>query len=184
MEEKTKKKWSKKKIIILSILAIFVIFVVIPALPFIGFVVVILWEAFINVPAKPEIKQAEFPFEIVYEYKGETHTISDILVIEYEGISFSIEGGNSLGWKKSYKNNNGEYFYYPEPGNEDIMIQPVVNENYFMGNPEYADAIPSAIIYYGDEATGTNYEETDLTDVIGLKIVSTKFAEPIKNKYK
>ena len=73
-------------------------------------------------------------------------------ILEYEGISFSIEGGNSLGWKKSYKNNNGEYFYYPEPGNEDIMIQPVVNENYFMGNPEYADATPSAIIYYGDEA--------------------------------
>ena len=96
MEEKPKKKWSKKKIIILAILALFIIFVVIPALPFIGFVVIILWEAFINVPAKPEIKQAEFPFEIVYEYKGETKTISDTIAIEYEGISFSIEGGNSF----------------------------------------------------------------------------------------
>ena len=184
MEEKTKKKWSKKKIIILALIALFVIFIVIPALPFIGFVAIMFWEMFINVPAKPQIKQAEFPFEIVYEYKGETNTISDTIVIEYEGISFSIEGGNSLDWNATYKNNNGEYFYYPEPGNEDIMIKPVFDADYFMGNPEYADVLPSAIIYYGDEETGTNYEETDLMDVIGLKIVSTKFAEPIENKYK
>lgn len=184
MEEKTKNKWSKKKIIILAILAIFVIFVVIPALPFIGFVVVILWEAFINVPAKPEIKQAEFPFEIVYEYKGETHTINDTIVVEYEGVSFSLEGGNSLDWNVTYKNNNDEYFYYPDSTNEAIMIKPDVDADYLMGNPEYADLLPTAVICYVDEETGTNYEEQDLTDVIGLKIVSTKFAEPIKNKYK
>ena len=184
MEEKTKKKWSKKKIIILSILAIFVVFVVIPALPVIWFVIVILWEMFINVPAKPEIKQAEFPFEIVYEYKGETHTISDTIVVEYEGVSFSLEGGNSLDWNVTYKNNNGEYFYYPDSENKAIMIKPDVDADYLMGNPEYADLKPSAVICYGDEATGTNYEQTDLMDVIGLKIVSTKFAEPIENKYK
>ena len=110
MEEKTKKKWSKKKIIILALIALFVIFVLIPALPFIWFAIIMLWEIFINVPAKPEIKQAEFPFEIVYEYKGEAYTINDTIVVEYEGVSFSLEGGNSLDWNVTYKNNNGEYY--------------------------------------------------------------------------
>ena len=32
---------------------------------------------FIDIPAKPKVKHGEFPFELVYEYKGDKKTIKD-----------------------------------------------------------------------------------------------------------
>ena len=46
---------------------------------------------FIDVPSKPKVKTGEFPFELVYEYKGEQVTITDTIVCEYAGYSFSLE---------------------------------------------------------------------------------------------
>ena len=39
-------------------------------------------------------KYGELDYSIVYEFNGETETINDTLVCEYDGISRSLEGNS------------------------------------------------------------------------------------------
>ena len=50
-------------------------------------------------PPKPEITYAEFPFEIVYELEGETVTVNDVYVCEYDGIGMNEGVGKYREWK-------------------------------------------------------------------------------------
>ena len=68
-EQKPKKSLIKKIIIAIAIL--FGIFIFVSILPFLYFILVVLYSVFIDVPSKPKVKHGEFPFKLVYEYKGE-----------------------------------------------------------------------------------------------------------------
>ena len=105
-QETTNKKSLIKKIIKIIIILI-VGFIVICALPFIYFIGVILYSMFIDIPSKPEVKHGEFPFELVYEYKGEQITIKDTIVCDYEGNSWSLDGGSSRDWNCQLTNDDG-----------------------------------------------------------------------------
>ena len=48
---------------------------------------------------EPRIKKAEFPFEIVYELDGETVTVNDIFVCEYDGTLWNENTGRQRQWK-------------------------------------------------------------------------------------
>ena len=52
----------------------------------------------IHVP-RPEIKKEEFDFSVTYEINGETKTVSGVLVCEYDGTSWSLDGGYNRSWK-------------------------------------------------------------------------------------
>lgn len=76
MEEQNKKeqnierrKIDKKnliKIIIKIALLLVGGFIFISILPFLGFIAIVLYSVFIDVPAKPKVKHGEFPFELIY----------------------------------------------------------------------------------------------------------------------
>ena len=178
-----KKKIIKKVIKILAILV--VVGIVICLLPFLYFVVVVLYSMFIDVPAKPKVKHGEFPFELVYEYKGEQITIKDTIVCDYEGYSWSLEGGNSRDWTCEFKYDDEYGQYYIDKENEPYLyIEIPEAADYYMGDKEFDKEYSLPILRYTDESTGTYYEEKDKIDVVDIRIIEWKPSEPLKNNIK
>lgn len=183
-KEPTDKKSLGKKIIIIIIILL-VGFIVICALPFLYFVGVILHSMFIDIPSKPKVKHGEFPFELVYEYKGEQHTIKDTIVCDYEGTSWSLEGGNSRDWNCEFSKDEEYGQYYIDIENEpSLYIEVPEAADYYMGDKNYNAEDAQPLIMYQDEATSTNYMEPDKVDVVGIKIVEWKPSKPLQGNIK
>ena len=181
--KKSKKKIIKRIIIILAILVIG--FIVISLLPFLYFILVILYSMFIDMPAKPKVKHGEFPFELVYEYKGEQTTIKDTIICDYEGYSWSLDGGNSRDWTCDLQNDEEYGYYYIDKENEpDLYIEVPEAPDYYMGDKEFDKEYSKPVIRYIDEKTGTNYEEKDKIDAVDIKIIEWKPSEPLKGNIK
>ena len=172
MEDNEVKKKSKKKIVkvILLILLIIALIILSPLLLVLGS---IFSEMLFNRPSTPEIKHAEVPFVLVYEDNGETKKIEDTFVFDYKGTEFSIDGGTKRDWDKYFKNNGNDFRYHIESEIDPEIYIVVPNE------PEYylsmLDFPIDPYISYVCEETGTMYEEADLSEEIGLKIVSWDF---------
>ena len=183
-QETTSNKSLIKKIIKIIIILI-VGFIVICALPFIYFVLVVLYSRFIDIPSKPEVKHGEFPFELVYEYKGEQITIKDTIVCDYDGYSWSLEGGNSRDWICNLQNDDEYGQYYVDKENEPTLYIDVPEApDYYMGDKEFDKEYSEPVIRYIDESTGTNYEEKEKIDVVDIKIIEWKPSEPLDNNIK
>ena len=160
-KETTVNKSLIKKIIKIIIILI-VGFIIICALPFIYFVLVVLYSMFIDVPSKPKVKHGEFPFELVYEYKGEQITIKDTIICDYDGYSWSLEGGNSRDWICDFQNDDVYGQYYVDKENEpSLYIEVPEAPDYYMGDKEFDKEYSKPVIRYIDESTGTNYEQKD-----------------------
>ena len=173
------------KILIISSIILLVGFIVICALPFLLFVGVVLYNIFIDIPSKPKVKHGEFSFELIYEYKGEQVTITDTIVCDYDGYSFSLEGGNSRDWTCEFKNNENYGQYYIDQENEpDLYIVVPDAPDYYMGDKKYTkdDAVP--YIMYFDEETGTYYGEKEKIDAADIEILEWIPSEPLKNNFK
>jgi hypothetical protein len=182
-DKKSEKKIIKKILIILAIL--FIGFIIISLLPFLYFVGVILYSRFIDVPSKPEVKHGEFPFELVYEYKGEQITIKDTIVCDYEGNSWSLDGGSSRDWTCEFGKDDeyGQYYIDKEnvPG---LYIEVPEAADYYMGDKEVSGEDTHPLIMYIDESTGTFYQEKDKVDVVDIKIIEWKPSKPLEGNIK
>ena len=195
MEKENKKeqniekgKSNKKKIIkrIIKIAVLLVVgFIVISLLPFLYFIVTVLYSMFIDVPSKPKVKHGEFPFELVYEYKGEQITIKDTIVCDYDGYSWSLDGGNSRDWTCDLQNDNEYGQYYIDKENEpDLYIEVPEAPDYYMGDKEFSKEEAHPLIVYIDESTGTYYQEKDKVDVVDIKIIEWKPSKPLEGNIK
>jgi hypothetical protein len=178
-----------KKSIIRKIIKIIIIlivgFIVICALPYIYFVLVVLYSMFIDIPSKPKVKHGEFPFELVYEYKGEQTTIKDTIVCDYDGYSWSLEGGNSRDWICEFGKDDGYGIYYIDKENEPTLyIEVPEAPDYYMGDKEFNKEYSKPIIRYIDGYLETNYEEKEKIDVVDIKIIEWKPSKPLKNNIK
>lgn len=183
-QETTNKKSLIKKIIKIIIILI-VGFIVICALPLLYFVGVILYSMFIDVPAKPKIKHGEFPFELVYEYKGEQQTIKDTITCDYEGYSWSLEGGNSRDWNCEFEKDSEYGQYIIDNINErDLYIEVPAAADYYMGDKDFTKEHTQPLIMFIDETTGTSYQETDKIDVVEIEIIEWKPSKPLKGNIK
>ena len=183
IEGNNSKKITKK---IIKIALIVVIgFIIICALPFLYFVGVVLYSMFIDIPSKPKEKHGEFPFELVYEYKGEEFTIKDTITCDYEGYSWSLEGGNSRDWSCEFQNDN-EYGQYiiDTINDQDLYIEVPEAADYYMGDKEFSKEDAHPLILFNDETTGTSYQEKDKIDAVDIKIIEWKPSEPLKNNIK
>ena len=184
IQENNEKKPLIKKIIKI-VLIIVVGIIIIIALPFIYLILEILYRMFIDVPSVPKEKHGEFPFELVYEYKGEQITIKDTIVCDYEGYSWSLEGGNSRDWTCEFGKDDEYGQYYIDKENEPALyIEVPEAPDYYMGDKEFDKEYSKPIIRYIDESTGTNYEEKEKIDVVDIKIIEWKSSEPLKNNIK
>ena len=189
MNKENKKEISNKKSltkkIIKIVIIIFLIFIIISILPFLYFVGVMLYSMFIDIPKKPKIKQGEFPFELVYEYKGEQHTIKDTITCEYEGYSWSLEGGNSRDWTCEFEKDYEYGQYIIDTINEhDLYIEVPAAPDYYMGDKEFNEEYAHPLIMFIDETTGTFYQEKDKIDAVDIEIIEWKPSKPLKNNIK
>ena len=183
-KENNGKKPLVKKIIKFIIIAI-VAYIVVCILPFIYFVLQVLYSMFIDIPSKPTVKHGEFPFELVYEYKGEQRTIKDTIVCDYDGYSWSLEGGNSRDWICDLQNDNEYGQYYVDKENEPTLyIEVPEAPDYYMGDKEFSKECSEPVIRYIDEETGTNYEQKDEIESVDIKIIKWEPSEPLKNNIK
>ena len=180
IEENNSKKTIKKTIKIILIIVIG--FIIICALPFLYLLGTILYSMFLDIPPSPKEKHGEFPFELVYEYKGEQITLKDTITCDYAGYSWSLEGGNSRDWKCEFQNDN-EYGQYiiDTINNRDLYIEVPEAADYYMGDKDFSKEDARPLIMFVDEETGTNYQETDKIDAVDIKIIEWKPSKPLKN---
>ena len=61
-------------------------------------------------PPIPINKYGEYPFRIVFEHKGETHTIEDVLICEYDGIAYNEGWGKYVKWRYRLMNDTAEFY--------------------------------------------------------------------------
>ena len=183
-QENNKKKPLIKKIIKI-VLIIFIGIIIIIAFPFIYFILEILYSMFIDVPSVPKEKHGEFPFELVYEYKGEQITIKDTIVCDYEGRTWSLDGGSRRDWNCEFSKDEEYGQYYIDKENlPDLYIDVPEAADYYMGDKEFDIEYAHPLIMYGDESTGTNYQEKDKIDVVGIKIIEWKPSKPLEGNIK
>lgn len=170
--KKNSKKKKVIKIIVISLIVLLALIVFAPILIMGGFLLV---EIVFNRPSTPKVKHGEFPFELVYEYNGEQHTISETIICDYEGVEFSLEGGNSREWN-CYMSDNTQYgqYYLDEEKYPTLHIQIPLEGDYWMGDPEFDAEFAMPYLFFVDENTGTTYYEKESIDVVGAKIISWK----------
>ena len=145
----------------------------------------ILTEAIFDRPSKPKVKHGEFPFELVYEYNNEQFTIKETLVCDFEGISFSLDGGNSRDWNCYITNNDNKHYYYlDEAKYPTLRIEIPKSADYYMGAPDARADLAAPYIFFIDESTGTTYYEQDLMNVVGARIISWEISEPLVGNIK
>ena len=188
-KKETKQETTNKKSLVKKIIKIIIIliigFIVICALPFLYFIGVILYSMFIDVPAKPKAKHGEFPFELVYEYKGEQIKIEDRIVCDYEGNSWSLDGGNSRDWTCEFSKDDEYGQYYIDKENiPNLYIEVPEAPDYYMGDKEFSKEEANPLIVYVDESTGTFYQEKEKVEVVDIKIIDWKPSKPLEGNIK
>jgi len=172
------------------IISVFVVLIIIAYIPWI---MVLLAYFFGENPEKPEIKYGEFDYSLVYELNGETKTINDTLVCEYDGISYNLDG-KSVAWKSYIKGTKDQDNYVIFENDEyRLYIYVPADARYYMDDPVYelygfdADNGPWFVyecVNDGAEVEYQMYSVEEYEEKFGAKIVSWEIEEPIENTYK
>ena len=144
---------------------------------------------------RPEVKEGRFDFSITYEIKGEVKTFSAVYVCEFDGTSWSLEGGDfSRDWKDHVEGDYEGDTYSATVGTTDdggnIIIFFGIYPEYFMSDPEVGDrGVPEPFIYvsfpeneFGESSHVAIPEEVE--EIYGAKILSYQYDEPIENSFR
>lgn len=129
-------------------------------------------------PPKPSIKEAEFPFELIYEIKGEQHTISDIVVCKYEGISINEGDGKKYRlWSANVKSTGENYVVLFEKGDSKTVFS-VGNGDYYMGE---TDKVNWGVSFMTFKENGSRIESQRIPEEYYAKVISWNPSAPITN---
>ncbi len=141
-------------------------------------------------PPAPSVTYGEFPFEIVYELDGETITVNDVYVCEFDG--YSVKGGigapKEREWKGYLKSTGKDRLVLLEDGNLKFVCA-VGYPEYYMSDPSKPNVEYTPFLYYiiypnefGGESQGISDIE-QLQEQYKLKLISWKLSEPIENTF-
>ena len=135
---------------------------------------------------RPEIKEGRFNVSVTYEHGGETKTVSGVYLCEYDGIDwYGVNSEPSVIWKEGYEGGIEDGGIIPICNTDDggeIFISLLMYPEYFMGDPEYANAAPTvrAELWYSDEQT----DDAERIAEYGVRLIGYECDAPIKNTYK
>ena len=124
----------------------------------------------------PEITYGEFPVELVYEIDGETVTVSDIYVCEYEGYRHRRHDWNA------YMKSTGE------PGfvlHKDLFTKVYCRigyAGYYMGEDVGEPEMEAVVIYKDFSGSGVLFP-AELYEKHKIKLISWTMPEPIENHF-
>lgn len=138
-------------------------------------------------PEVPVIREAEFPFEIVYEQNGEISEIKDVYICKYNGV-YTTAGGKSRSWKEYFKSGNENALIVYKDDATEVSIN-IGTARYYMDNSDHPQKNeakkPSA--YRVTEKDGMIYGEPlsdeKLYSEYGIKIISWNLPDPIENTF-
>ena len=139
-----------------------------------------------NVP-EPQIKEGEFPFEIVYEIDGKIITVNDVYVCEFDGFVWNKGIGKHRRWKGYLKRSGTEELVLLEDGDLKFAVS-VGSPEYYMSDPDcaYSDNTPTIYYIKSNEFGGTTSGTLDIEPLLEqykLKLISWEFSEPIQNLF-
>ncbi len=181
---------TKASLIVLFITLVTIIFtisaIVIVNLPWITLGVGAMFEP--N-PLEPIITYGEFPFELVYSIKGETITVQDTIICEYDGVGFSGSVGKYRKWNMHLKSDVNKTELVLIEDDEIKVCCTIGSAEHYMGEENHK--ILSAFtprVFIKTKATSGKYYETasDALRVINdydVKLISWKFSDPIENTF-
>ena len=142
---------------------------------------------------RPEVKEGRFNFSITYELNGEEKTFSAVYVCEFDGTSWSLDGGYGRDWKAHTEGDyEGDDDYSAVIGKTedggDIILFFGIYPEYFMGDSTADRGIPEPSVYISypeDEngATGLVNDPIEVEELYGAKIISADYDEPIENTF-
>lgn len=148
--------------------------------------------SFFWIVEKPEIKEGEFDFKVVYEIDGEIKTIEGTYVCEFGGIDRSFNGASRY-WNGYIEGHDGSTCYVLKIiGNRRVMLELNLCAEFFMSDPDnmYSDGtlvfMPDPCIYITTFDPNVEYpEEFDYEVYEGdnIKIISFEYDPPIENTY-
>ena len=142
---------------------------------------------------RPEVKNGDFNFSITYELYGEVKTLSAVYACEFDGTSWSLDGGYGRDWKSSTEGDyEGDDTYSAiigktEDGGDIILFFGIYPE-YFMNDPacDRGEPEPSIYISYPENENGesglVNIPE-EVEALCGAKIISYEYDSPIENSF-
>ena len=131
-----------------------------------------LTDIFFDRPEAPPVKHAEFPFKLTIEYDGDIVKYEDVIICEYLGIEYSVDGGARRDWQCYIPEVSYGQYYLDHPNYSNLYIQVPLIADYYLGLEDAQAEYTEPYIVLIDDATGTNYYEQDLSDLAGVKIIS------------
>ncbi len=160
-------------------------------------------------PEKPQITQESFPFTLVYEWNGKEIVIEDTMICKYTGSDWYMKDNKkSRTWGMELKS-GGDFIvlwegenaqkekqkiiagvepeYYMDDVNDDEEYEQVNREdNLFPGMTEEEYRNSYLLLQTVDSEGGIDEEavgKEELLSKYGIKILSWKCREPIKNNF-
>ena len=135
----------------------------------------------LNVP-RPEVREGRFNISVTYEHDGEVKEASAVYVCEYKGIAWTPEAQPYVNWKTTFEGDITDGAVIPIGNTDDggeILISFLLCPEYFMGDPEHADHIPTARaeIFYDDK----QIDDVVLIAEYGVKLIGYEYDKPIVN---
>ena len=145
----------------------------------------------LDVP-RPEVKEGRFHFTATYELNGEVKTVSDVYICKYDGIGWTLDGGNYyrdwVGHFESGMEGDVLEICTTEDGGKIYLVFHIYPE-YFMGEPDYSEdfapVLKANLIYYeGDNGTISElYDDEELIADYGVRIIHFEYDAPIENSF-
>ncbi len=137
--------------------------------------------------SEPQIKEGEFPFEIVYEIDGKIVTINDVYVCEFDGFDWNEGVGKHRKWKGYIKSSGEKELILLEDGDLKFAVN-IGSPEYYMNDPNcsYSENTPSIYYIKPNEFGGTTSGVLNIEPLLEqykLKLVNWEFSEPLQNSF-
>lgn len=137
---------------------------------------------------KPEIEEAEFPYSITYEYKGETTTVTGMYHCEADyGPKYWRESNvNWYGYIVDYVNGQESLYLVDETENSVLGLHLNIHPGNLMGDPACASErnAPTGEYYRYEDSEDIQITDSEELEELGFRIVSFTYPEPIENTFK
>ena len=179
-----------KKAIIITVSIVVVIVLVVLAILSLPWCLIYFGILLSPDPPEPQFTSAEFPFSLVYSLDGETITVNDVYVCEYEGIGIDEGRGKHIKWNWYIKSTKQKYLVLLQPDCKKRIICYFDDPLYYMDDPERSwdteeQIDPKLTLYedYGD-TTALHVLSSEEWKAYNIKLISWEFSEPIKNEFK
>lgn len=138
---------------------------------------------------RPEIKEGRFNYSVTYEINGAVETLSGVYVCEYNGTSWSVDGGYHRSWKGSYEGDvkdDVKIIGTTYDGGK-IELSLGFYPHYFMGESIDVDLeAPEAhlvVSFVNGEEVLIESQADVIEEKYGARIISYEYDDPIKNSF-